>query len=112
MYDDIGRNVKILFMFTLSGQTWTMTILRLIQEVQDVQEDKDVSFEDIFFKIPFMEVQWADGEFGAEKFNKLKPPRIMKTHLPYPLWKHQFEKHPNLKVKVFISVSLDGRRIN
>ena len=45
-----------------------------------------------------METEWFNGELGAEKFAKLEPPRILKTHLPYELWKNQLDKHPDLKI--------------
>ena len=45
-----------------------------------------------------METEMVDGETGANKFSILKSPRIMKSHLPYELWKDQLEKHPDLKV--------------
>ena len=45
-----------------------------------------------------MEIEWRDGQTGADKFTKLTPPRYMKTHLPFELWKKQLDKHPNLKV--------------
>ena len=75
-----------------------MTIIRSILQSKELEKGKDVSLDDFFVKIPFMEIEWSDGETGADKFAKLTPPRYMKTHLPYELWKKQLEKHPNLKV--------------
>ncbi len=35
---------------------------------------------------------------GADAFNELTPPRVVKTHLPIEMWRAQLEKHPNLKI--------------
>ena len=83
---------------TISGQTWAMTILRLILHSKELEEGKDVPFNDFFNKMPFMESEFADGTMGADQFRNLEPPRYMKTHLPFQLWKKQLEKHPDLKV--------------
>ena len=65
---------------------------------KNLETGEEVSLDDFFGMIPFMETEWKDGQTGAEKFIKLDPPRFMKTHLPYELWKPQLEKHPNLRV--------------
>ena len=45
-----------------------------------------------------METELLHGRTGADKFSTLEPPRIIKSYLPYELWKTQLEKHPDLKV--------------
>ena len=75
-----------------------MTILRLILQARDLEEGNDVSLTDFYEKIPFMEVEDMDGLTGADKIRKMQPPRFMKTHLSYELWKNTLDKHPNLKV--------------
>ena len=75
-----------------------MTIIRSILQSKELKKGKEVSLDEFFVKIPFMEIEWSDGETGADKFAKLTPPRYMKTHLPHELWKKQLAKHPNLKV--------------
>ena len=83
---------------TISGQTWAMTIIHFILHSKELEEGKDISFDDFFSTMPFMESEFADGTMGADQFRSLEPPRYMKTHLPFPLWKKQLEKHPDLKV--------------
>ena len=85
-------------MYLFEGQTWTLTVIRLIRRAKELEEGIDSPFNDFYDQNPFMETLWGNGETGADKFNKLKPPRIMKTHLPYESFKAQLEKHPNLRV--------------
>ena len=47
--------------------------------------------------MPFTEAEWTNGDLGADKLERLEPPRFMKTHLYNQLWKKQLEKHSNLK---------------
>ena len=75
-----------------------MTIIRAILQAKDLEKGGDIPIDDFFTKIPFMEIEWGDGETGADKFTKLTPPRFMKTHLPFELWEKQLKKHPNLRV--------------
>ncbi len=51
-----------------------------------------------FNRTPFMEMEFADGDLGADKFEKLDSPRVMKTHLPFELYKDLLLSNPNLKV--------------
>ena len=94
MRNQVRLNVHISF----PGQTWTMTILRLILQAQDLEDGNDISLTDFYQKIPFMEVEGMDGETGADKLRKIEGQRFMKTHLSYELWKKQLDKYPNLKV--------------
>ena len=45
-----------------------------------------------------METEWFDGVLGAEQFQKLSPPRFLKTHLLFQLWKEKLNRHPDLKI--------------
>ena len=77
-----------------------MAILRQVRNTQYLQEGKKIptdSYYD-FDTMPFMEAEWANGDLGADKLERLEPPRFMKTHLYHQLWKKQLEKHPNLRV--------------
>ena len=65
---------------------------------KDLEEGKEVVTSDLFRHIPFMETERIDGTLGADIFKTLSSPRYIKTHLPFELWKHQLEKHPNIKV--------------
>lgn len=80
------------------GQTWALTILRFIRQAQDLEDGKDISLADFYQQIPFIEAEYSNGKTGVDVFNKLSPPRCIKTHLPYPLWKRQLEEHPNLRI--------------
>ena len=73
-------------------------MIRLIKRAKELEEGIEGPFNDFYDDNPFMETLWSNGETGADKFNKLSPPRIMKTHLPYELFKGQLEKHPKLRV--------------
>ena len=64
----------------------------------DLEEGKEVVTADLFRHIPFMEIERIDGTLGSDIFKALPSPRYMKTHLPYEVWKHQLEKHPDIKV--------------
>ncbi len=85
--------------FTISGQTWLLTILNLIQNAETLEAEGDIppiNFQD---KMPFIEIHFPDGETGAEKFAKIEGgQRIAKSHLPFQLWKENVEKHPDLKI--------------
>ena len=85
-------------LLSFTGQTWTMTMIRFILYANELEEGKDLSLMDFYEKIPFMETIDGNGVMATEKFNKLQPPRFMKTHLPNELWKKHLDKHPNLKV--------------
>ena len=86
-----------------SGQTWTIAIMHLMLAAEDLQEGKDVPITDFTTKIPFIETERATGKLGAEIFQSLDPPRIMKSHLPYHShWKQQLDKHPNIRVMQII----------
>ena len=65
---------------------------------KQLEEGNDVRVSAVIDMIPFIEIEQADGYFGAELFAKNPDPRFMKTHLPYQCWKAQLEKHPDLKV--------------
>ena len=58
--------------FLPPGQTWTMTILRLILQARDLEEGNEISLTDFYERIPFMEVEGMDGETGADNWEKLK----------------------------------------
>ena len=75
-----------------------MTILQFIRQAQDLEDGKDISLADFYQQIPFIEAEYFNGKTGVDTLNKLSPPRCIKTHLPYPLWKRQLEKHPNLRI--------------
>ena len=81
-----------------TGQTWTLTIIRLMILAKDLEEGKEVDTRDLIFRIPYIEAEVSDGTLAVDIFNGLESPRYMKTHLPYVLWKQQLEKHPNIKV--------------
>ena len=73
--------------------------MRLILAAEELEEGKDVPITDFTTKIPFIETERATGELGAEIFQNLDSPRIMKSHLPYSShWKIQLDKHPNMRV--------------
>ncbi len=88
------------------GQTWTMTMIRLMlqaadlqvgQKVQELQEDRDL--RDFFTRIAFLEATFPpDGISGAEIFSRKSPPRYAKTHLPFEMWRYQLEKRRKVKV--------------
>ena len=84
--------------FLFQGQTWTLTIIRLIRQAMDLEAGIDISLDDYYDQNPFMETEGPNGVTGTDKFYKLQPPRIMKSHLPYEFWKKHLEKHPNLRV--------------
>ena len=77
--------------------------MHLMLAAEDLQEGKDVPITDFTTKIPFIETERATGKLGAEIFQSLDPPRIMKSHLPYHShWKGQLDKHPNMRVMQII----------
>ena len=92
------NQLKLHVHFSLPGQTWTMTILRLILQSRDLEEGNEISLTDFYERIPFMEVEGMDGETGADKLRKIEGQRFMKTHLSYELWKKQLDKYPNMRV--------------
>ena len=73
-------------------------MIRLMMLAKDLEDGKEVNTTDVLSHIPFIETEYPDGTFGADIFKALPPPRCMKTHLPYELWKQQLEKHPDIKV--------------
>ena len=75
-----------------------MTIIHLITKAKLLEEGKDYVVEDIFETMPFIEVELPDGQTSAEMAANLTPPRYLKSHLPYPLWKNSIQKHPELKI--------------
>ena len=78
-----------------------MAILRQIRNEKYLQEGKEISTDAYYDSdtMPFMEeAEWANGDLGADKLERLEPPRFMKTHLSHQLWKEQLEEHLNLRV--------------
>ena len=75
-----------------------MTIIHLITKAKALEEGKDYVVEDIFATMPFIEAELPDGKTSAEMAATLIPPRYLKSHLPYPLWKNSIQKHPELKI--------------
>ena len=75
-----------------------MAMIRYILSAKELEEGNDLSLLDFYEKMPFMETMDPNGVTAADRLTNLPPPRFMKSHLPYQLWKKQLEKHPNLKV--------------
>ncbi len=48
--------------------------------------------------MPFMELEYLDGETSSQKLERLDSPRVMKTHLPFELYEDLLLRNPNLKV--------------
>ena len=69
-----------------------------MRQAKDLEEGKDYEVLDIFEKMPFIELEMEDGTISAELAAKLTPPRYLKTHLPFAVWKDNIQKHPDLKV--------------
>ena len=86
------------FRLTISGQIWTLTLLSHIFQAKELEAGEEFSQDAFWGKLPFMETEWFNGERGADKFAQLEPPRFLKIHLPYELWKIQLVKHPDLKI--------------
>ena len=74
-----------------------MAILRQIRNAKYLQEGSEKPVDAYYDSdtMPFMEAEWANGDLGADKLERLEPPRFMKTHLYHQLWKKQLEKYPN-----------------
>ena len=58
----------------------------------------ELTMQNFYHKITFMDLEAPNGETGADKLAKIDGLRILKTHLPYDLWKDNLDKHPNMKV--------------
>ena len=58
-----------------------------IIKAQDLNQDTEISLEFLTQHIPFVEAERANGELAADTFKNHQPPRFMKTHLSYELWK-------------------------
>ena len=67
----------------LTGQKWTLTMVRLMMLAKDLEEGKEVTTADVMPDISFIETENLDGTCGADIFNSLRSPRYMKTHLPF-----------------------------
>ena len=65
---------------------------------EQLETGHDYDPKDILDKMPFVEAEFADGTLSADVASKLSPPRYLKTHLPFNLWKNNIEKHPNVKI--------------
>ncbi len=74
----------------------------MMKSIVDAVNPEDVpevfNIEELFSSMPFMEIESANGELGVDQLRRIEGQRIMKTHLPYDLWKENLEKNPNLRV--------------
>ena len=82
----------------ISGQTWLLTILRLIAHADLIERDEEIPKRQDR-EVPFLEAQFTGKKSGAEYLAALtKEPRIIKTHLPLELMKDNIDKMPNMKI--------------
>ena len=49
------------FRLTISGQTWTLTLLSHIFQAKELEAGKEFSLDDFWGKLPFMETEWFNG---------------------------------------------------
>ena len=84
------------FFSFLSGTTWTMAILRQIRNAKYLQERREIPVDAYYDSdtMPFMEAEWANGDLGADKLERLEPPRFMKTHSYHQLWSYSIAEEP------------------
>ena len=70
-----------------------MAILRQIRNAKYLQEGSEKPVDAYYNSdtMPFMEAEWANGDLGADKLERLEPPRFMKTHLYHQLWKRSIQ---------------------
>ncbi len=81
-----------------SGQTWLLTILRLIAHADLIEIDEEIPKRKDG-EVPFLEAQFPGGNPGSVNLAALtKEPRIIKTHLPLELLKDNIDKMPNMKI--------------
>ena len=87
--------------FTPAGCTWVSTIIDYIFHDGDI--DKADSKGDIHRRVPFLENAYPEGNppTGAQKLEKLEPPRFAKVHLGYDRVKKQVEEDKAKFVVVF-----------
>ena len=89
--------------FIISGQTWLLTILYLMDNAAKIEKGEEVDKFDLE-AMKFAEMKYpTDGELGVDKIRKLPPPRVIKTHLPLRYWQKQLEQDPDIKVIQIIS---------
>ena len=74
-----------------------MTMMRYMLHPEELEEGRQLDLKDAFKTFPFIEAE-IDGVVLADVFKTLPSPRVMKTHLPYELWKNQLRRYPNVKV--------------
>ena len=92
------------FKFHVAGQTWLLTILRLIANADLIERDEEIPKEELG-EIPFLEAEFPNPRNsyipikGADALAALTTePRVIKTHLPLDLLKENIDKLPNMKI--------------
>ncbi len=70
----------------------------ILEAVGEAEKPKENTTESFYARVPFMDIESPSGKTGADRLAKIDGLRILKTHLPYDLWKNNLAKHPNLKV--------------
>ncbi len=82
----------------MKGQNWTLAIINLILQSKELEAGTDISVADYVMKMPFLEIELKEGITGSEIAGMLPHPRVLKTHLPFEMYKDQVKRFPNMKV--------------
>ena len=81
-----------------TGQTWLLTILHLMDNVDKLEKGETVQAQDRS-SVPFFEMSNpARGPPGYKLAAETPDPRTIKSHLPLCYWKDALEKCPGTKV--------------
>ncbi len=83
----------------ISGQTWLLAILHLMDHAEDLLCGKEVPRANIdhFLEMKYPEV-YMDGQYCSDIFATASPPRTAKTHLPLRFLKDQLDRSPETRI--------------
>ncbi len=82
----------------LQGTTWTMSIMGLIFGAKDIEAGEELKSTHLFEKMQFIDIQYPDGTTGAQRFMKMEPPRLIKSHLNFEFYQKQMQIYPHMKI--------------
>ena len=70
----------------------------LIFGAKDIEAGKELKSTHLFEKMQVIPIQYPDGTTGAQRFMKMEPPRLIKSHLNFDFYQKQMEIYPHMKI--------------